>query len=76
MVETVLEEEGASGAGVEIVQTVYSVDVIVASVSLRQRDISRLASLALEISLKTAVSFSENAVREEETVTAAENSRK
>ena len=55
--------EEASEAGMETVLTVSSVDVIAASVSRRQRDISKPASLALEISLKTAVNFSENAAR-------------
>ena len=70
----IVEEASEAGAGMETVLTASSVDVTVASVSPRQQDILKTVSLALEISLKAAVNFSENAARE--IVIAAENNRK
>ena len=56
----------------ETVPIVCSVVVTAVSVWWTLRDISKHASQVLEISLKAAVSASQNAVREEETAIAAE----
>ena len=67
-----MEEEEEEEEAMETVLTVFSVDVIAASVWRRVGDISRHASVALENSLKTAVNVAWNAVREQ---TAAENNQ-